>query len=396
MAKKFNADSAIDRFKQAAGEIEKEQKLNERTDIIPISSIVMNQDNIFGANDSDESIAALAKNIDEVGQLHNILVAEIDPGKYLLISGERRTKAMMYLGRDRIRATIRSDLTDFEILKMLFFANSETREYTTEEKIQIIESFMVKIKHYELTEKEAAKKFKEYVAQAFNVSERQAGKLISITSELITPLKDLLYTDTIDINSAAALAQLPADYQKYAVQIIEATDTNKDFAVESALAFAKKAKNVIAKTNTALTKDKTSRVYYERRLAQAQNELDSVNKNLSESDEDMSGLTVKKLESEKKIAKYNAELEQIGKNFDIELQRQHGEVEKVFNSTRLSVNKGLDNVQKDKSGETAQKQKVGKEIQNLENSIKKLLDMRPSEELNQIRELIKSYRSKLD
>ena len=70
--------------------------------------------------------------------LHNIVVAEIEPDKYLLISGERRTKAVKLLGRDKIKATIRSDLSELDILKMLFFANSETREYTNEEKIQII------------------------------------------------------------------------------------------------------------------------------------------------------------------------------------------------------------------------------------------------------------------
>lgn len=52
--------------------------------------------------------------------LHNIVVAEIEPDKYLLISGERRTKAVKLLGRDKIKATIRSDLSELDILKMLF------------------------------------------------------------------------------------------------------------------------------------------------------------------------------------------------------------------------------------------------------------------------------------
>lgn len=399
MAKKLNTAGAAERFKKLADAVEKDQKAVERNDIIPISSIIMNKDNIFGANDSEESIAALAKNIEEVGQLHNILVAEIAPDKYLLISGERRTKAMIYLGRDRIRATIRCGLSEFEILKMLFFANSETREYSTEEKVQIIESFMAKIQNFEGADKESVKKFKEYVAQAFGVSERQAGKLISITSELIAPLKELLYSDAIDINSAAALAQLPGDYQQYAVDIINAADggdESKEYAVENALAFAKKAKNVIAKTNSSLTKDRTSKVYYTGRLEQAQNDLKEICEQIEQPDADVSDLTVKKLEAEKKVTKYKADLEQINKDIDIEIQKQHGEVEKVFNSTRLSVDKGLDNVQKDKTGKTAQDKKIAKEIQNLENALKKLFDMKPDEELSLIRDSIKKYKSKLD
>ena len=159
MAKKLNTAGAAARFAKLADTVEKEQKAVERTEIIPIDSIVINKDNIFSSNDTEENIAELAKNIEENGMLHNIVVAEIEPDKYLLISGERRTKAVKLLGRDKIKATIRSDLSELDILKMLFFANSETREYTNEEKIQIIEKYLVKLNQFESTsEKEAAKK----------------------------------------------------------------------------------------------------------------------------------------------------------------------------------------------------------------------------------------------
>ena len=124
MSKKLNTSGAAARFSKLSEAVEKEQKTVERTEIIPIDSIVMNKDNIFSSSDTDESIAALAKNIEENGLLHNIVVAETDNNKYLLISGERRTKAMKYLGRDKIKATVRRNLSEFEVLKMLFFANS--------------------------------------------------------------------------------------------------------------------------------------------------------------------------------------------------------------------------------------------------------------------------------
>ena len=92
MSKKLNTSGAAARFSKLSEAVEKEQKTVERTEIIPIDSIVMNKDNIFSSSDTDESIAALAKNIEENGLLHNIVVAETDNNKYLLISGERRTK----------------------------------------------------------------------------------------------------------------------------------------------------------------------------------------------------------------------------------------------------------------------------------------------------------------
>lgn len=396
MAKKLNTDKALSRFNELADSVKKEQDAMETTDIIPIDQIVFNQDNIFNMGDSDEGIAELAENIKENGLLHNIVVAKIEPKKYLLISGERRTKAIKYLGRDKIKATVRSNLSELEILKMLFFANSETREYTTEEKVQIIEGFLAKIKQFDETgEREAAKKFKEYVSQAFRVSERQANKLIAITSELINPLKELLYADAIDINTAASLAQLPEEYQNYANDIIKASDNtdpeSKKYAIEHTLAFAKQAKNIISKTNSSLSKDNTSRMYYNGRLIQANEELAHINKELDT--EQTPELEARKADAEKKVAKYNAALEQLEKDIDLKSKKQDSEVKKFFTNTIFSTEKGLDDVQKDKSGKIAQSKKIIKEVQAVDTAIKRLLDMNPAEELKTIQELMDSYRN---
>lgn len=396
MGKKLNTSGAAARFAQLGDSVEKEQNSIERTDVIPINQIIINEDNIFNKNDSEDSIIELAHNIDENGLLHNIVVAEIGTNKYLLISGERRTRAMKYLGRDKIKATIKKNLSDLEILKMLFFANSETREYTTEEKVQIIEGFLVKIKQFENTsEKEAAKKFKEYVAQAFNISDRQANKLIAITTELILPLKEMLYADTIDVNTAANLAQLPAQYQQYAIDIINAGDDPEQmkYAINNALDFAKRAKNIISKTNTALTKEKTSRIYNSGRLAQAKEELAKIETELAAPNANADDLTVKKLQAEKYVAKYSSALEQLDKDIDVEIQKQNNEVKKVFTNTAFSVGKGLDDIHKDKTGKLAQSRKITKEIQSIDTALKHLLDMKPSEQLKKMQALLEEYKN---
>lgn len=398
MAKKLDVASSAARFKKLSESVEKEQNAVERTDIIPIDSIVFNQDNIFNIDDSQESIKELAENIKENGLLHNIVVVETEPKKYLLISGERRTKAMQFLGEDKIRATVKKNLSELEILKMLFFANSETREYSIEEKVQIIEGFQAKIKKFESTsEKEAAIKFREYVAQAFNVSDRQAYKLISITSELIAPLKELLFDETIDTNTAAALAQLPEDYQIYATDIIKAKDDSdeKKYAIEQTLDFAKRAKNIISKTNTSLAKRKTKRMYYNGRLAQTEEELASLVEEIKAAGEDETlELAQDKIKLEKNIANIKANLEQLNKEIDVEAQKQDNEVKKVYTNTMFSVEKGLDDVQKDKTGKIAQSKKIAKEVQAIDTAIKRLRDMKPDEELTEIQSLLEKYKNK--
>lgn len=399
MAKKLKADGIAKKIDIINDASKNDKKNEEETNFIPIDSIVFNEDNLFNLDDSDASIQELAENIKEHGLLHNIVVVETEPNKYLLISGERRTKAMKYLGRDNIKATIKKDVSELEVLKMLFFANSETREYTIEEKVQIIKGFTEKLKKFENTsEKESAQKFKQYVAQAFNINERQAYKLISITNELIEPLKGLLFADVIGINTAASLAQLPEEYQNYSVQIIEAAAKNGDkkFVEGQAEDFAKRTKNIISKANTSLAKQHTSRMYYDTKLAQAQDDLAKANQELEVADpENNQEIMDKKSKAESDINKCTTILEQLNKDLDVEKQKQDSEINKIYTNTIFSVGKGLDDVQKDKSGKIAQSKKIAKEIQNVDSAIKRLLDMNPAEELKAIQKLLEDYKNKL-
>lgn len=395
MAKKLNNTSAVNRLKELNETIKNDNKKEEITNFIPIDSIVFNDDNVFNIDDSDESIAELAQNIEENGLLHNIVVVETKDNQYLLISGERRTKAMKHLGRETIKATIRKDLSDLEVLKMLFFANSETREYTIEEKIKIIKSFTEKLDKFENTdEKEAAQKFRQYVAQAFKITERQAYKLISISSELIEPLKALLFDDVIGINTAASLAQLPEEYQDYAIKIVDAASKNGDkkFVENQAEDFAKRTKNIISKANTSLAKQNTSRIYYNTKLAQAKEELAKANEVLENIDDQEAA--EKKIAAEQNIDKYNTKLEQLNKDFDVEKQKQDSEVNKIYTNTVFSVNQGLDDVHKDKSGKIAQDKMIAKEVHAIENALDKLRKMKPDNELAGIQDFLDKYKSK--
>lgn len=387
MAKKLDISSAVSRLNQINEAIEEREKKKEKTDDIPLDSIELNRDNIFNDCDSEENIAELAQNLKENGLLHNIVVLETAPKKYLLISGERRYKAAKYLGWGFIRATIKKELTDLEVLKLLFFANSETREYSIEEKIHIIKGFTEKIKKFEESDdKEAASKFGDYVAQAFNINKRQANKLISISSDLIEPLKELLFSGIIGINDAAALSQLPESYQENAIEIIKAnlSDDNR-FAIEQALDFAKRAKNVISKTNTMLAKQKTSLIYKSGRLSQAQKELNEIQGNK----DDEAAERIVKLE--KDILKYNTDIEQLDKEIGMETQKQDSEVAKIYSNTFSSVKKGVGKV----TGEIEQAKMVEGQIHKVESGLKKLKTMKPTKEIDDMFSLLEQYKKTL-
>lgn len=389
MSKKLNTSGAAARFSKLSEAVEKEQKTVERTEIIPIDAIVMNKDNIFSSSDTDESIAALAKNIEENGLLHNIVVAETDNNKYLLISGERRTKAMKYLGRDKIKATVRKNLSEFEVLKMLFFANSETREYSTEEKIGIIENFQKKLDKYEnRADKEAVKRFREYISQAFKVNERQASKLITITEELTGALKLFLFSDIIDINTAASLAQLPEEYQLYAASIIrdssqdDAADSRKT-AAERASAFSKQVKSIISKTNNVLAKDRTSKKYHNERLEKALNELSDIEEGIGNGRCTLE----QKEEKESIIGKYKEVISQLEKKIDDEIMKQDEKVRELFEAFEL------DEIGKIEKNEDDDGKKIEREVKKAEKAVTKLMELLPSDKLNDIKKLLDEYKN---
>lgn len=389
MAKKFNPTNAADRFAKLGDEAKKAKNKADRTEMIPISSIIMNEDNVFSANDTDEEIQSLAENIRENGLIHNITVAETAPDQYLLISGERRTKAMKYLGRDTIKANIKSGLSEFEILKLLFFANSETREYTTEEKIHIINDFKEKIKRFNIGDKASVSAFNSYVSEAFNIHPRQASKLISISSELSEGLKELLFSDTIDINTAAAFAQLPEDYQNYVADLI-ANGSQKDAkgSVQKALDFTKLSKNVISKSNNSLSKNKASYAYYSKRLESTREKIPPLTIMLSQEGTDEEVIFKQINDLNEDIRKYEKILKELDEEKEKMLQLQGKDIDKIFKE--FSKNKKKSQPKPDDT------ELISKEVQKLEASVKKLMELAPSKELEKISSLIEKYRISQD
>ena len=385
MAKKFNPTNAADRFAKLGDEAKKAKNKADRTEMIPISSIIMNEDNVFSANDTDEEIQSLAENIRENGLIHNITVAETAPDQYLLISGERRTKAMKYLGRDTIKANIKSGLSEFEILKLLFFANSETREYSTEEKIHIINDFKEKIKRFSIDDKASVSAFNSYVSEAFNIHPRQASKLISISSELSEGLKELLFSDTIDINTAAAFAQLPEDYQNYVADLI-ANGSQKDAkgSVQKALDFTKLSKNVISKSNNSLSKNKASYAYYSKRLESTREKIPPLTIMLSQEGTDEEVIFKQINDLNEDIRKYEKILKELDEEKEKMLQLQGKDIDKIFKE--FSKNKKKSQPKPDDT------ELISKEVQKLEASVKKLMELAPSKELEKISSLIEKYR----
>ena len=109
---------------------------------IPLESIELHKDNRQLAN--DESIDDLAASIDAMGQLEPATVRQTDSGRYELLSGERRFRALQKLGRTFIRATIVSAESN-QALVRLAAANSQRKDLDPIERAELIAKLMLPI-----------------------------------------------------------------------------------------------------------------------------------------------------------------------------------------------------------------------------------------------------------
>lgn len=106
---------------------------------LPLDSIECHKDNRH--LEMDESIDDLAASIDAMGQLEPATVRQTESGKYELLSGERRYRALKKLGRTFIRATIVSAESD-QALVRLAAANSQRKDLDPIERAELIAKLM--------------------------------------------------------------------------------------------------------------------------------------------------------------------------------------------------------------------------------------------------------------
>lgn len=125
---------------------------------IPIEDIEFNPNNTrFRDIDTDESITELAKSIDDYGVLVPISVYK-HGNKYMLISGERRTRACMKLNLRTIDAIIYEDLGDLENTVRLYEANLQTRELDIRTRFFAVKDILEKYKNSGMKTEELARK----------------------------------------------------------------------------------------------------------------------------------------------------------------------------------------------------------------------------------------------
>ena len=202
---------------------------------LDLNMIVTNPDNeLYRTDDTEEEVKKLADNIRMVGLLHNLVVCKCEDGanrgKYELLSGERRYRALSYLVQNfpadenapdwnRPYCIKLEGLTENEKVVYLDTANLMVRGGFGNEKIarKATVRFVENLQKppFSMTELEAKKQLKELSP----MKPRTIDKGLSIEKNLVPELKAVLDAGYITRSSAESYVNLTTAEQKTAAEV---------------------------------------------------------------------------------------------------------------------------------------------------------------------------------
>lgn len=172
-------------------------------------------------------IEALSRSIEDIGLQHNLVVLKEPSGKYRLISGERRFRAIkLLLERDPknksfkngIPCKVVSDISEVEEEIRLIRSNTDTRPLTAAERrkaiLRLIELYKVRKSKGEISSTYSQ------LSEDLQISVRQIQKYAA-TENLIPELEKLLEKGSITINESEQFSRLDEDGQKLVAELYD-------------------------------------------------------------------------------------------------------------------------------------------------------------------------------
>jgi Predicted transcriptional regulators len=189
--------------------------------------------------DAKHKIENLAENIEEIGQLHPIMVEEIEENRYKLIAGYRRYQAIMLLnekfqGKDNPYSEILAIVKD-KVDDRTFIALSENlarKDMTEEEKAKAIYEYITKTKDT-----------RRKTAERFGISKTYADKLYH-DGEALANLSNVTTTESKTAIKSFNSEQIP-EIMKTASETINSLKNRDGLTTKEKFSLMKTSKEVI-------------------------------------------------------------------------------------------------------------------------------------------------------
>lgn len=187
---------------------------------IDVNLLVEHPDNFYDVSDVTELKQAI---IMAGGVRQNLIVEPIDGGKYRIVSGHRRCKAVKELLDEHagIPSTVPCEIeTDPNVAQLLLITtNSSTRKLTAWERIEQYTQLESLYRYFKAQNKLPGRK-REALAKLLQEGPTNVARLKVISDNKNPALIELLKQDRIGISAAYELCKLPPDAEKEFCELV--------------------------------------------------------------------------------------------------------------------------------------------------------------------------------
>nr|DAY77689.1 MAG TPA: chromosome partitioning protein [Caudoviricetes sp.] len=192
--------------------------------LIDVSLLVEHPDNFYDVSDVTELKQAIVM---AGGVRQNLIVEPVDGGKYRIVSGHRRCKAVKELLDEHagIPSTVPCEIeTDPNVAQLLLITtNSSTRKLTAWERVEQYTQLESLYRYFKAQNKLPGRK-REALAKLLQEGPTNVARLNVISNNKVPALIDMLKQDRIGISAAYELCKLPPDAEEGFCELIKDKD----------------------------------------------------------------------------------------------------------------------------------------------------------------------------
>lgn len=202
------------------GLVQKQREIKQ----IDVNLLVEHPDNFYDVSDVTELKQAIVM---AGGVRQNLIVEPVDNGKYRIVSGHRRCKAVKELLDEHagIPSTVPCEIeTDPNVAQLLLITtNSSTRKLTAWERIEQYTQLESLYRYFKAQNKLPGRK-REALAKLLQEGPTNVARLKVISDNKNAKLVDMLKQDRIGISAAYELCKLAPDVQEEFCDLVKEKD----------------------------------------------------------------------------------------------------------------------------------------------------------------------------
>lgn len=176
---------------------------------VPLENIVpsdYNPYNEFDTQNDNQAVRQLADSIAIQGLIEPIVLNKVANDKYIILSGERRYKAITLLNWKSVTAQVYDNLDTTTANLILHTSNLEVRDYTSGQKLIFYKDVRKLLKDMK-SKGQLTGGMQKALANMLHINERQVRKYERICNELSEDEQEQIINNEVSINDGYKIAQ---------------------------------------------------------------------------------------------------------------------------------------------------------------------------------------------